>query len=122
MMNMKKYMNIAALCIIALTALTACHRYDADGYKFDNSIYLDVSARSQHQPATFGNKVSTMTKQLSATLTYPAGQEVTATIAFDGSLVETYNNRYGTDYELLPAQYFEFTSSQVTIPQGKTTS
>ncbi len=122
MMNMKKYRNTAALCLIVLTALTACHRYDADGYKFDNSIYLDVSSRSQLQPATFGNKASTMTKQLSATLTYPAGQEVTATIALDGSLVETYNHRYGTDYELLPDRYTTFTSSQVTIPAGRTTS
>ena len=110
------------MCVTALMALTACHRYDADGYKFDNSIYLDVSSRSQMQPATFGNKASTMTKQLSATLTYPAGQDITATISVDGSLVSAYNERYGTDYELLPGQYSEFTSQEVTIPAGKTTS
>lgn len=108
--------------IFVVVALTSCGRYDTDGYKFDNSLYINVSATSQLQSATFGNKATSVTKKLSAMLAYPEKYDVTATILLDESLVDEYNTRYGTDYDLLPAQYSDFKSQTITIPAGRTTS
>jgi len=107
---------------LAIIASASCRRYNADGYKFANSIYLDVSETRQVQQMTFGNNIPELTKSLSAILAYPSDCDVTATIAADASLVDAYNTRYGTSLEMLPDKYTDFTRETVTIPAGKTVS
>lgn len=114
--------RILYLTILAVSAAVSCDRYSSDGYKFDNSIYMDVSATKQAQATTFGNNVPEVTKSVIATLAYPADHDVTATVAYDASLAAEYNDRYNTDYDLLPSQYTSFTSATVSISAGRTTS
>lgn len=116
MKNLLKYILPAAL------ALCACDRFDAVDQVFPNSVYLDVSATSQIQPATFGNRVESLTKELSVLLAYPAPMAVTASVTVDASLVQDYNHRYGTSYEMLPSSYLDFGGAKVTIEAGKTQS
>lgn len=74
------------------------------------------------QSATFGNKLTEFSKELSVNMAYPAENDVTATIAVDESLVADYNSKYGTSYEMLPQKYSGFKEEMVTIPAGKTMS
>ncbi len=106
----------------ALAALSSCDRFDPVDRVFDNCAYLDVSATSQTQAATFGNRLGSLEKQLSVTLAYPADKDVKATVSVDASLVDTYNHRHGTDYQLLPDNYLDFTGATVTIEAGKVAS
>ena len=106
----------------ALAALSSCDRFDPVDRVFDNCAYLDVSATSQTQAATFGNRLGSLEKQLSVTLAYPADKDVKATVSVDASLVDTYNHRFGTDYQLLPDNYLDFAGATVTIEAGKVAS
>ena len=117
-MRITKSMAIAA----ALAALSSCDRFDPVDRVFDNCAYLDVSATSQTQAATFGNRLGSLEKQLSVTLAYPADKDVKATVSVDASLVDTYNHRFGTDYQLLPDNYLDFAGATVTIEAGKVAS
>lgn len=107
---------------LLLFAAVSCSRFDAVEKVFGNSAYLDVSALDRIQAATFSNTVETATKELSVTLAYPADKDITATVSVDESLVPEYNSRYGTDYQMLPAQYLDFESATVTIEAGKVNS
>ncbi len=112
------------LIIISMLTLAAvsCDRYSADGYKFENSIYLDVSARKSVQSATVGNRTAEFRKELSVNMAYPSETDVTATVSVDESLVAAYNGLYGTDYEMLPKKYYEFKEKSLTIRSGQTMS
>lgn len=114
---------INSLAIVAtLAALSSCDRFEPVDRVFDNCAYLDVSATSQTQTATFGNRVGSLEKQLCVTLAYPADKDVRATVSVDASLVDTYNHRHGTDYQLLPDNYLDFAGTTVTIEAGKVAS
>jgi len=117
-MRITKSMAITA----ALAAISSCDRFDPVDRVFDNCAYLDVSATSQTQAATFGNRLGSLEKQLSVTLAYPADKDVKATVSVDASLVDTYNHRFGTDYQLLPDNYLDFAGATVTIEAGKVAS
>ena len=116
---MKRYL-ITLFALLA--ALTACERFDADGRKFDNVVYLDVSQTSPVQLATFSNNRATYDCTFTATLTYPAGQDVQVSLEVDPSLVADYNTRYGTAWTMLDAKYYSLSAETATIPAGRTTS
>ncbi len=105
-----------------LMSAVSCNRFAVEDHVFENSAYLDVSAFDRIQPATFSNTIQTATKELSVTLAYPADKDITATVSVDESLVPEYNSRYGTDYQMLPAQYIDFGGTTVTIEAGKVNS
>lgn len=107
---------------VVILAISSCDRFEVKEHTFPNSVYLDVSATDQVQLTTFSNNVPTLSKDITVTLAYPAGEDVTATVAVDESLVAAYNEKHGTNWELIPAKYLDFKSKDVTIPAGKTTS
>ena len=105
-----------------LTAAVACRVNDEASYKFDNSVYLDVSAMKNRHTTNFSNNVPSLTREITVTLAYPSETDITATVAVDPALVDEFNGRYGTSYEMLPSRYYEFAEQNVTIPAGRTTS
>lgn len=107
---------------VLLGALTACERYDADDYKFDNVVYLDVSQTSPVQLATFSNNRATYDCTLQAALAYPTDGDVQVSLAVDPSLVADYNARYGTAWPMLDARYYALSSETATIAAGRTVS
>lgn len=117
---MRKYNSIIRIAVLAL--LVSCNRFEPIDRVFDNCAYLDVSATSQTQAATFGNRVSSVEKQLCVMLAYPSDKDVKATVSVDPSLVDAYNHQYGTDYQLLPDKYLDFSPVSVTIEAGKVNS
>ena len=116
---MKRYL-ITLFALLA--ALTACERFDADDRKFDNVVYLNVSQTNPVQLATFSNNRATYDCTFTATLTYPAGQDVTVSLEIDPSLVGAYNARYGTQWPMLDTKYYALSTERVTIPAGRTVS
>ncbi|MBR4298992.1 MAG: DUF1735 and LamG domain-containing protein [Bacteroidales bacterium] len=115
-------MKRTIIILTAILALFSCDRYSADGYKFANSAYLDVSSHSSTQTATFGNNIPEFTKELSVLLSYPSETDADFTMSVDEALVGEYNARYGTAYEMLPAKYYEFPSVDLKIEAGRTMS
>ena len=118
----KTMKRILTYIILSASLTVSCNRYDADGYKFDNSIYLDVSSKTPVQAATFGNRLTEFTRELSVNMAYPAENDITAMVSVDESLVSEYNRKYGTSYEMLPQKYFDFKEEMITIPAGRTMS
>lgn len=117
---MRNFNFIIRTAVLAL--LVSCNRFEPVDHVFDNCAYLDVSATSQTQAATFGNRVGSLEKHLCVALSYPSDKDVKATISVDASLTDAFNHRYGTDYQLLPEAYLDFSPVSVTIEAGKVNS
>lgn len=117
---MRNFNFIIRIAVLAL--LVTCNRFEPVDHVFDNCAYLDVSATSQTQAATFGNRVGSLEKHLCVALSYPSDKDVKATISVDASLTDAFNHRYGTDYQLLPEAYLDFSPVSVTIEAGKVNS
>lgn len=117
---MRNFNFIIRIAVLAL--LVSCNRFEPVDHVFDNCAYLDVSATSQTQAATFGNRVGSLEKHLCVALSYPSDKDVKATISVDASLTDAFNHRYGTDYQLLPDAYLDFSQVSVTIEAGKVNS
>lgn len=117
---MRNFNFIIRIAVLAL--LVSCNRFEPVDHVFDNCAYLDVSATSQTQAATFGNRVSSLEKNLCVALSYPSDKDVKATISVDASLTDAFNHRYDTDYQLLPEAYLDFSPVSVTIEAGKVNS
>ncbi|WP_295937999.1 DUF1735 domain-containing protein [uncultured Alistipes sp.] len=112
---------ISAVAMV-LSGFTSCDDYDAGKHEFDNAVYLDVSTTNEVQLTTFSNNTPSVERPLQVTLAYPAGHDVTVTLAADASLVATYNARFGTSWPMLDAKYYQLSTQSVTIPAGKTVS
>lgn len=117
---MRNFNFIIRIAVLAL--LVSCNRFEPVDHVFDNCAYLDVSATSQTQAATFGNRVGSLEKHLCVALSYPSDKDVKATISVDATLTDAFNHRYGTDYQLLPDAYLDFSPVSVTIEAGKVNS
>ena len=117
---MRNFNFIIRIAVLAL--LVSCNRFEPVDHVFDNCAYLDVSATSQTQAATFSNRVGSLEKHLCVALSYPSDKDVKATISVDASLSDAFNHRYGTDYQLLPDAYLDFSPVSVTIEAGKVNS
>lgn len=117
---MRNFNFIIRIAVLAL--LVSCNRFEPVDHVFDNCAYLDVSATSQTQAATFGNRVGSLEKHLCVALSYSSDKDVKATISVDASLTDAFNHRYGTDYQLLPEAYLDFSPVSVTIEAGKVNS
>ena len=83
---MRNFNFIIRIAVLAL--LVSCNRFEPVDHVFDNCAYLDVSATSQTQAATFGNRVSSLEKHLCVALSYPSDKDVKATISVDASLTD----------------------------------
>lgn len=115
---MKKILyNICCSFGVALLLLGGMTSCDNAGYEvIDNAIYVSEASESMLQKITVddtGGKgtVSVRTNQKS-------GQNVTVNIGQDQSLLDEYNQKVGTSYVMLPAEYYELSSSTVTIESG----
>lgn len=102
--------------------LASCSRFDVADRVFENSAYLNVSATDQTQLATFNNRINETSLSLAVQLAYPADKDISATVSVDASLVDEYNHRYSTSYEMLPSQYYDFPDKTVTVSAGRVSS
>ena len=116
--------NIALMLAapVMMMAVASCDRFEPVEHVFANSAYLDVSATDETQPLTFGNRVASLTKELSVSLAYPSDSDVKAVVSVAPELVEAYNSAHGTSYSPLPDEFLDFGGATVTVKAGKVSS
>ena len=116
--------NIALMLAasVMMMAVASCDRFEPVEHVFANSAYLDVSATDETQSLTFGNRVASLTKELSVSLAYPSDSDVKAVVSVAPELVEAYNSAHGTSYSPLPDEFLDFGGATVTVKAGKVSS
>ena len=112
-----------SLAVALLLSVTACDNKDySKDSPFGNSVYIDAAKVKDVANFTFNNVTQTGSQQISAVLAYPSSQDIEVDFQADPSLISSYNARLGTDYAMLEAKYYKFSTQHVTIPKGEVNS
>ena len=117
------FVSFAGSVIILLLLVAACDNKDySKASPFDNAVYIDVAKVKDVANFTFNNLKQTGQQELSAVLAYPAEQDIDVNFQVDPSLIGYYNARLGTNYAMLDAKYYKFSTQHVVIPKGDVNS
>ena len=111
-MNMKLF-KYTVLSLAAVMSLSACEKSASDVY--ENKVFLDAYESNKLLYISIEN---TYQETLVAALPKPAESAVKVKYSVDKSLVDYYNERYGTEAVLLPAENYSFSSQELTINEG----
>lgn len=113
------YASFVSLVTTLFLSVTACDNKDySKDSPFDNTVYIDAAKVKDVANFTFNNLKETGQQELSAELAYPAEQDIDVNFQADPSLINNYNARLGTNYEMLDAKYYKFSTQHVVIPKG----
>lgn len=100
--------------ILIFFGVAACNDM---GYNvIDNAVYISEATDNMLQKVIVdetGGKAS-----VSVRTNQKAAQDIMAVVEQDAVLLDNYNNKMGTAYEILPAQYYELSNKEVTIASG----
>lgn len=117
------FVSFLSLAVVVLLSVTACDNKDySKDSPFDNTVYIDAAKVKDVANFTFNNLKETGQQELSAELAYPAEQDIDVNFQADPSLINNYNARLGTNYAMLDAKYYKFSTQQVVIPKGDVNS
>lgn len=115
--------HLVSLGIFLLLSMMACDNKDySKDSPFDNGVYIDAAEVKDVANFTFNNVKQTGEQQFAAVLAYPAEQDINVNIQVDPSLANHYNARLGKEYAVLDSKFYKFSTKDVVIPAGKTTS
>lgn len=119
-MKLKTIVLIAALAAL----LSACKSDDyGDGTTpVGNAVYLDAARITPETRVTFKKTVAELDRELRAVFTSPVASATTVQLEVDAAAVAEYNRRNGTDYKLLDAAHYTFSSMTTTVEAGHSTS
>lgn len=116
-MKIIKFSNYITLWTVLLVAI-GCD--DAKLTTIENGLYIAEAAPS----STFGQQIETqlvdegdVTKTLTVRLVRAINHDVTVTLDIDKQLINDYNQKHETAYELMPENFWSFERT-VTIPAG----
>lgn len=113
------YASFVSLVTTLFLSVTACDNKDySKDSPFDNTVYIDAAKVKDVANFTFNNLKETGQQELSAELAYPAEQNIDVNFQADPSLINNYNARLGTNYAMLDAKYYKFSTQHVVIPKG----
>lgn len=117
------YASFLSLVTTLFLSVTACDNKDySNDSPFDNTVYINAAKVKDIANFTFNNLKETGQQELSAELAYPAGQDIDVNFQADPSLINNYNTRLGTNYAMLDAKYYKFSTQHVVIPKGDVSS
>lgn len=117
------FVSLLSLAVVVLLSVTACDNKDySKNSPFDNTVYIDAAKVKDVANFTFNNLKETGQQELSAELAYPAEQDIDVNFQADPSLINNYNARLGTNYAMLDAKYYKFSTQHVVIPKGDVNS
>lgn len=113
------YASFVSLVTTLFLSVTACDNKDySKDSPFDNTVYIDAAKVKDVANFTFNNLKETGQQELSAELAYPAEQDINVNFQAEPSLINNYNARLGTNYAMLDAKYYKFSTQHVVIPKG----
>lgn len=113
------YASFVSLVTTLFLSVTACDNKDySKDSPFDNTVYIDAAKVKDVANFTFNNLKETGQQELSAELAYPAEQDIDVNFQADPSLINNYNARLGSNYAMLDAKYYKFSTQHVVIPKG----
>lgn len=115
-MKKNKIQKISGVFLMLLFMVACEQKYDA----IENSIYLGEAQNTDSKNVTIEDGGANTSVYLS--LAAPVGSDVKAKIAIDSSVLEAYNQKHGTSYQLLPESYIDLENNETTIKAGKLTS
>lgn len=113
---MKRHIKQIFAVLAGAGLLASCQD---DMENFDNKIY---NTTTQINSVFVEEEADSYTRTLQAQLAMPASSDVSFTYAADAAQVDWYNTAYEASAVMLPEEYYEIPSPQVTIPAGQTTS
>lgn len=100
----------------AVAALTACDNANAPA--LDNSVFISEAADgTTMKKVTIGEEGGTA--EFSVRTAEPIAQDASVTVGVTQDALDDYNHRNGTNYELLPADYYTLSDTQLTIKGGE---
>ena len=110
----KTILSVCGLAL-ALAAFSSCS--NADYKPLDNAVYIHGAAADPLRTLTIGdNEVST---ELLIRTAAPVAQPVKVQLSVDKAALEAYNKRYDASYELLPAEFYTLSATELTIEPGR---
>lgn len=115
--------SFVGLGLVLLLSMFSCDNKDySKDSPFDNGVYIDAAEVKDVANFTFNNLKQTAQQQISAVLTYPSVQDIEVNFRVDPSLISHYNARLGSNYAILDAKYYKFSTQHVVIPKGEVNS
>ncbi len=115
LMNFTKYLACSALFL----SMAACE--DNDYSVIENGVYIAEAAPSDKFNQQIENLViddENVELKLNIRLAAPVSENVNVSVSLDQSLIDTYNQKNSTVFELLPEAYREMKES-LEIPAGE---
>lgn len=129
-MNVMKLKNIymlAGALFFGTVALTSCSEddsYDFDG-SADNLAYFPISAQTPFQSTitiTPAGAIGAVGDKINVLFQRPVSAATRVSVQANTALAEAYNTEHGTNYAVIPADYFDYSLATVTVEQGQTES
>lgn len=121
--NHLSLVSLVVMCVYLLLSVTGCDNKDySKDSPFDNGVYIDAAEVKDVANFTFNNLRQTAQQQISAVLAYPSEQDIEVNFRVDPSLISHYNARLGSNYAILDAKYYKFSTQHVVIPKGEVNS
>lgn len=119
-----KLKNILFFAVCLCIHATGCKSDDySDGTTpLGNAAYIDTAETTPETRVTFKKTVTDLDRTFAVKLVSPAPSDMTVTFHIDEKAVATYNHRNGTQYELLPVQYYDLPQTDTRIEAGKSVS
>ncbi len=118
-MNTKTIFTCVSLGALAL-GVTGCH--DEAYPPLENGLYLEEAMSYNTHTQQIENITvdsDPVDKTLTARLAKAASEDVKVVFELDESLIDAYNEKNGTSYQLLPEEYLDFEpGKEVVIPAG----
>ena len=115
MKKVKNNLFIAAFSIMGMMGFASCE--NAEKGAIENAIYVSEANQNIDKKVPIDDKgaVTTLTVRAANIV----GSKVTVSFKKDESLLDSYNNRYGTNYKALPDNMYEIVDPVVEIEAGE---
>ena len=109
--------NIFSVGIISLLVVTSC---DSGYAPLDNAVYFGEAQTTNLKTITITNDGAKT--DLYAMLTKVANEDVVVSVVSDAAVLDRYNSRNGSNYLLLPENFYKFGADELVIKAGQLTS
>lgn len=115
-MKKNKAINLS-IALLLMTMFVSCEQ---EYEPLNNAVYFGEAQTSSSKKVTVKDDGATASVYLS--LAAPAATDVEVELSNDDQVLDAFNKRNGTNYQLLPASYYSMSSTQCKVEAGKISS